>query len=69
MSNYLKLIVLGLVTLCAAIAANYTLDLAYSVHALIIMLVAAGMFLYTLRRTDEPVVAAPQTEYMDDVIR
>ncbi|MEC9197359.1 MAG: cbb3-type cytochrome c oxidase subunit I, partial [Pseudomonadota bacterium] len=70
MSNYLKLAVLGVLTLFAAVAANYARDLAYMVHAIIIMIVAGGLFLYTLRKTDEPVaaVAAP-TGYMDDVVR
>jgi cytochrome c oxidase cbb3-type subunit I len=66
---YLKLVVLGLVTLFAAIAANYARDLAYMIHAILIMLVAGGMFLWTLRRTDEPARPGLQAEYMDDVIR
>ena len=45
MSNYIKLIVLGLITLFAMIATNYARDAAYMVHAIIIMLVAGGMFL------------------------
>jgi len=50
-------------------AANYARDMAYMVHAIIVMLVAGGLFLFTLRRTGEPVVAAPQTEYFDSVVR
>ena len=70
MLNYIKLIALGLVTLLAMIAASYARDLAYQVHAIIIMVVAGGMFLWTLRRTDEPVPAAVlQTSYMDGVVR
>ncbi|MCU0907301.1 MAG: cbb3-type cytochrome c oxidase subunit I, partial [Rhodobacteraceae bacterium] len=71
MANYLKLVVLGLITLTAAIAANWARDLAYMVHAILIMLVAGGMFLWTLRHTDEPAVPAArlQGEYMDSVIR
>ncbi|MEN8841443.1 MAG: cytochrome-c oxidase, cbb3-type subunit I [Octadecabacter sp.] len=68
--NYFKLIILGLVTLFAAIATNWAHDLAYQVHALLIMLVAAGMFIWVLRRTDEPPkVEGPSEVYFDGVIR
>ena len=71
MSNYFKLVVFGLVTLFAMIAANYARDIAYQVHAVLIMLVAGGLFLYTLRQTDEAsaVPADLSHEYMDGVIR
>jgi len=71
MSNFIKLIALGLVTLFAMIGTNYARDLAYQVHAVIVMLVAGGLFLYTLRRTGEPQVATGslQGEYFDSVIR
>jgi cytochrome c oxidase cbb3-type subunit 1 len=71
MSNYIKLIVLGLVTLFAMIATNYARDLAYQVHAIIVMLVAGGLFLYTLRHTGEaePAIVGLQNEYFDSVVR
>ena len=69
MWDYVKLIVLGLVALGAAIAANFALDLAYMIHAIIIMLVAAGLFLYTLRGIGTPRKAVAAEGYMDDVIR
>ena len=69
MAQYVKLIALGLITLAAAIAANYGRDLAYQVHAVLIMLIAGAMFLYEVRRTDEPVLATPQNEYLDSVVR
>ena len=70
MLNYFKLIALGLITLFALIAANYARDLAYLVNALTIAVVAGGMFLWVLRRTDEPVPTRDLSgEYMDDVIR
>ena len=56
--DYFKLILLGLITLFAAIAADWGRDLAYQVHALLIMVVAASMFIWTLRRMDEPARAA-----------
>ncbi|MFD3190056.1 cytochrome-c oxidase, cbb3-type subunit I [Sedimentitalea sp. HM32M-2] len=70
MSNYIKLIALGLVTLVAMIGINYARDTAYMVHAIIVMLVAGGLFLWTLRRTDEHKdVVDNSGEYMDGVIR
>ena len=45
MSNYLKLIALGLVALVAMMATNYARDTAYMVHAIIIMLVSVGLFI------------------------
>ena len=68
MWDFVKLLVLGLVALLAAIVANFARDLSYQVHAIIIMLVAGGLFLWTLRRVDEP-RPAPSNAYMDDVIR
>ena len=69
MLDYLKLVILALIAVAAAIAANYGLDLAYQVHAVIIMLVAGGMFLWVLRSTDEPRQPIRQDQYMDGVIR
>jgi cytochrome c oxidase cbb3-type subunit 1 len=67
MWSYIKLAVLGIVVIFAAIAANYARDIGYQIHALIIMAAAGGVFLYTLRRAGEP-VSKPQG-YMDDVVR
>ena len=69
MSNYIKLVALGLVMLFAMIAINYARDTAYMVHAIIVMLVAGGLFLYTLRHTDEPATVHPENEYLDGVVR
>jgi cytochrome c oxidase cbb3-type subunit 1 len=68
MGNYLKLLLLGIVIVVAAIAANFGRDLAYQVQALIIMAAAGVAFIVTLRNTDEP-VAEPELGYMDDVVR
>ncbi len=68
MWNIIKLIVLGAVALLAAVAANYGRDLAYQVHAIIVMLAAAGAFIWVLRRTDEPSVPV-SGEYLDGVVR
>ena len=48
-----KLIVLGVIALFAAIAADWGHDLAYQLHAFIIMLIAAGMFIWVLRGVGE----------------
>jgi cytochrome c oxidase cbb3-type subunit 1 len=69
MFDYLKLAVLGVVAICAAIAANYARDAAYMVHMLMFMVVSGGLFLYTLRRIGEPVTPHPQNEYMDGPVR
>ncbi|MGR3513428.1 MAG: cytochrome-c oxidase, cbb3-type subunit I [Paracoccaceae bacterium] len=71
MGNYVKLILLGLVTIVAALAASWGRDLAYQVHAVLIMLISAGMFIYVLRNTDEPVPLAPDPSsgYDDGVVR
>ena len=68
MWNYVKLALLAVIALLAAYAANFGRDLAYQVHAIIIMLVAGGMLVWTIRNTDEPSTPA-DTGYMDGVIR
>ncbi|WP_112320648.1 cytochrome-c oxidase, cbb3-type subunit I [Oceanibium sediminis] len=70
MTAILKLVTLGLITLFAAIAANFAHDFAYQVHALLIMAISAGMFIWILRGVGEPQpVAVTPTGYMDDVIK
>jgi cytochrome c oxidase cbb3-type subunit 1 len=67
MIEVVKLVALAGVTLCSLIGANWAHDLAYQVHALVIAGVAGGMFLWTLRRVDEPRRIEPG--YMDGVVR
>jgi len=70
MSNYIKLIVLGLVAFIALFAANQARDLAYLAHALIVALAAGITFIWVLRQTDEPrQIVDLSGEYMDGVIR
>jgi cytochrome c oxidase cbb3-type subunit 1 len=69
MWDYLKVTALGLVALLAAIGANYARDPAYLVNAVTIMLVAGGLFLWSVRRMGEPKLVAPQNEYFDGVVR
>jgi cytochrome c oxidase cbb3-type subunit 1 len=67
MGSVVKLVVLALVAVLAAIAANWARDIAYQVNALTVMAVASGFFIHTIRTMDRPRAAA--TGYMDDVIR
>ncbi len=69
MLDYVKLLILGLVAVCAAIAANYARDVAYLVHALLIMGASAITFVIVLRGTDEPKAPVPVHEYMDGPVR
>jgi len=68
MWDYVKLIVLALITVLAAIAANYAHDLPYMVNALVVMLAAAITFVWQLRHVGEP-AHHPQNEYLDGVVR
>ena len=67
MLDYLKLILIGSVVVCAAIMANYARDLAFQVHAIIFMVAAAIYFVVTMRGIDKP-QPDPNT-YMDGVVR
>ncbi|MFV1878528.1 cytochrome-c oxidase, cbb3-type subunit I [Nioella sp.] len=70
MLDYVKLLILGLVAVLAAIAASYARDMIYMIHMILVMVTAAGLFLWQLRRTDEPVPAAVlEAEYMDGPVR
>lgn len=68
MWDYLKLVVLGLIAVLAAIATNYAHDLAYQVNALVVMLAAAMTFIWVLRTMGEP-KRVSRNEYMDGVVR
>jgi cytochrome c oxidase cbb3-type subunit 1 len=68
MWDYVKLIVLAVVALLAAIAANYAHDLPYQVNMLVVMIAAVITFIYQLRHVGEARVH-DQTQYMDGVIR
>ena len=68
MWDYLKLVVLGLLAVGAAIAANYARDLAYLVNAVTVMLAAGITFLVVLRGMGE-LKTVNQNEYMDGVVR
>ena len=54
MPNIFKLAALAIVAFVAAMGANFARDLAYLVHALIILAVAGGMFVWVLRRGSCP---------------
>ncbi len=70
MSNYIKLVVLGVIVFIALFAANQARDLAYLVNALTVALAAGITFVWVLRQTDEPRVTVDLSgEYMDGVVR
>ncbi len=64
-----KLVALGLVALVAAFAADQGNDLAFRIHGLLIMLIAAGLFVWELRRDPVPVPVGATGAYKDDVVR
>jgi cytochrome c oxidase cbb3-type subunit 1 len=68
MWDYIKLVVLGLIAVLAAIAANYAHDLAYMVNALTVMLAAAATFVWVLRTAGDR-LPTPMNEYNDGVVR
>ncbi len=68
MWDYTKLLLLALIVFAAAYAANNARDIAYLVHAIMVMVIAAGVFIYTLRGMGG-VRMAPETGYMDNVIK
>ena len=68
MWDYVKLVVLGVVAVLAAIAANYAHDLPYMVNAIVVMLAAAITVVWTLRHVGGP-SHHPANEYMDGVVR
>ncbi|MGB3555373.1 MAG: cytochrome-c oxidase, cbb3-type subunit I [Jannaschia sp.] len=70
MSDYFKLIALALVAFGAMLAASWARDAAYMLHAIIVLLLAAGAFLWVLRGMEETRVAvAIPTGYMDGPVR
>ncbi len=69
MWDVVKVILFGLVALFAAIAANFGRDLAYQVHAVLIMLIAGGMFIWEVRRLGDSKSSPDKSTYMDDVVR
>ena len=66
--DILKLIVLSFITIFAAMAANFGQDLAYIIHALIIMAVSFFLFVRELRCFGDSKPAV-ETGYQDSVIR
>ena len=67
--DYLKLALFGLIAILAAIAADWGRDLAYSVHAFMVMVIAGGLLLWQLSRTDEPRAPVDLSGYMDGPVR
>ena len=68
MRDAAKIAAWGVLALVFAMGANWGDDLVYRVHALILFLVAAALFLWSIRTAGAP-AAAPATGYMDEVVR
>ncbi|RMF41051.1 MAG: cytochrome-c oxidase, cbb3-type subunit I [Alphaproteobacteria bacterium] len=68
MSTAIQLVLYGAIALIAAIAASYGHDLAYQVNAVIVVIAAGLAFIWTMRRAPAG-TGAPESGYMDDVIR
>ena len=69
MWDTVKVVSLGLLAFVAALAADWGHDLAYKVHALLILITAFGLFIWQLRRVGDPVPVVHHERYMDDVVR
>ncbi|MEO1747484.1 MAG: cytochrome-c oxidase, cbb3-type subunit I, partial [Pseudomonadota bacterium] len=69
MQASIKLIVLGIIALVAVYAAYQGKDLAYQFHAVIIFLVASGLFVWEARNFDAPRTIPNMSEYMDGPVR
>ena len=69
MADAMKLSALGLIAFVAAYAADQGIDLAFRVHGAIVMLVAAGLFVWVLRKTDAPRPVIATGDYMDGPVR
>ncbi|WP_432450576.1 cytochrome-c oxidase, cbb3-type subunit I [Aliiroseovarius marinus] len=67
MWDYLKLVIYALIAVLAAIAASYARDVAYQVHAILVVLIAVGLFIFTLRGVGNEKVV--ETGYMDGPVR
>ena len=68
--DYIKAFLLAMVALVAAMGANWAQDAAYQLHAVLIMLIAFGMFLWVVLHAGEPQKQPVDTSgYQDGVIR
>lgn len=68
MFDIVKIVLLAAVILFSAMAANFARDLPYMVHAIIVMLAAATTLVVVMRGIGDK-KTAPQTGYMDGVVR
>ncbi|HFQ16054.1 MAG TPA: cytochrome-c oxidase, cbb3-type subunit I, partial [Rhodobacteraceae bacterium] len=68
MWGYIKLLIFAVIAITAGYIANNARDLAYLVSAIEVAVVAGIFFIFTAKGMGEP-KTAPETGYMDDVIR
>ncbi|WP_111428654.1 cytochrome-c oxidase, cbb3-type subunit I [Rhodobacteraceae bacterium DSL-40] len=72
MLDGIKIAALGVMTFLFAMAANYGQEFVYQVHAVLLMLASAAAFIWAVRSTGSPKVAAAapvEKGYMDEVVR
>ena len=69
MLDAVKIAALGVLVVVFAMAANWGHDVAYQVHALLLMALSAGAFLWAIRTVGKPKLAGADTGYMDGPIR
>ncbi|MEO1423294.1 MAG: cytochrome-c oxidase, cbb3-type subunit I [Pseudomonadota bacterium] len=69
MPDFFKLSLLALIAFFAALGTNFARDAAYQLHAVAVLIIAAGLFIHILRQVGEPKPVPSEAEYMDDVVR
>jgi cytochrome c oxidase cbb3-type subunit I len=69
MLDGMKIGAIGIVVVLFAMAANFGQDITYQVHALLLMAIAAGAFLWSIRSVGKPRTVPDTSGYMDEVIR
>ena len=69
MADATKIALWGVLALLMAMAANWGEDATYRLHALILLVLAALMFVRAVRTAGAPAPPEPETGYMDEVIR
>jgi len=69
MLDGVKIGAIGILVVLFAMAANFGQDISYQVHALLLMALSAGLFVWTIRNVGAPRAVVDRTAYMDGVVR
>ncbi|MEM6825116.1 MAG: cbb3-type cytochrome c oxidase subunit I, partial [Pseudomonadota bacterium] len=64
-----KIGALGLIALIAAYAADQGNDLAFRIHGLLVMIIAGGLAVWSIKRVGDPRPVRSSDDYNDDVVR